>query len=131
MSPRDRDSSPGPSPSLETGAVGAFRAFLDRYGLIAAMVLIITLLHYNTTMHIHEAHGIYRRLYYFPIILAGFRGGTRGGLLAALLVCALYIPHAFGLIGFDPAYTLEKILEMVLYVAIGLLTGVLTGRIKH
>ncbi len=104
---------------------------LRRYRWVALMVIVITALHYNTAMHIHEAHGIYRRLYYFPIILAGFRGGTRGGVLAALIVCTLYIPHAFGFIGFDPAHSLEKILEMLLYLAVGLLTGVLTGRINR
>jgi signal transduction histidine kinase len=104
---------------------------LRRYRAALALIVLITALHYNTSFHIHEAHGIYRRLYYLPIILAGFRGGVRGGLGAALLVCALYIPHAFGLIGFDPAHALEKSLEMVLYVAVVLLTGVLTGRINR
>ena len=103
--------------------------FLRRYWVVLVTVALVTLLHYNTAIHIHALHGIYRRLYYFPIILAAFRGGTRGGVLAALLVCALYIPHAFGLIGFDPAHTVEKVLEMVLYLAVGLLTGVLTSRI--
>ena len=47
---------------------------LDRYlssdsDIVALMVLVVTLMHYNTAMHIHAAHGIYRRLYYFPIIL--------------------------------------------------------------
>ena len=115
-------------PEIRQNSLGIF---LRRYWIVLTGIAVVTALHYNTAIHIHEAHGIYRRLYYFPIILAGFRGGTRGGLMAALLVCALYIPHAFGLIGFDPAYTLEKILEMVLYVAIGLLTGVLTGRINR
>ncbi|MFN2370840.1 MAG: sensor histidine kinase, partial [Candidatus Krumholzibacteriia bacterium] len=104
-------------------------AFLRRYWVVGLTVAVVTVLHYNTAIHIHAAHGIYRRLYYFPIILAGIRGGTRGGVAASLLVCALYIPHAFGLIGFDPAQTVEKVLEMVLYLAVGLLTGVLAGRI--
>jgi signal transduction histidine kinase len=51
--------------------------------------------------------------------------------LAALLVVALYIPHAFGLIGFDPGTTVEKILEMALYLAVGLLTGILVARINR
>ncbi len=101
---------------------------LRTYALIGAMVLLVTLLHYNTAMHIHAAHGIYRRLYYFPIILAAFRGGWPAGLATAVIVCAVYIPHAFGFIGFDPAPTLEKILEMILYVAVGLVSGVLVSR---
>jgi len=104
---------------------------LQRYGLIAGMVLLITLMHYNTAMHIHAAHGIYRRLYYFPIIIAAFRGGAQAGWWTAVLICILYIPHAFGLIGFDPAPTLEKVLEMVLYLAVGLVTGALEDRDKR
>jgi len=92
------------------------------------MVIVVSLLHYTTAFHIHAAHGIYRRLYYFPIILAAFRGGWQAGLATALAVCLFYIPHAFGLIGFDPAPTLEKILEMVLYLAMGMVCGVLVSR---
>ncbi|MBD3220569.1 hypothetical protein GF314_04960 [bacterium] len=104
------------------------KPWFRRYAIVALMVLIVTLMHYNTAMHIHAAHGIYRRLYYFPIIIAAFRGGRSGGLGTALVVCAVYLPHAFGLIGHDPGATLEKVLEMVLYVAIGLVAGVLEDR---
>ncbi len=99
-----------------------------RWGSIALMVLVITLMHYNTAMHIHAAHGIYRRLYYFPIIIAAFRGGRQAGWWTAVIICLLYIPHAFGLVGFDPASTLEKVLEMMLYLAVGLVTGTLEDR---
>ncbi len=101
---------------------------LEKPGTVAAMIVGVSLLHYSTAMHIHEAHGIYRRLYYFPIILAAFRYGARGGLAAAFATCAFYAPHAFGLIGFDPAFTLEKSLEMALYFAVGLVSGVLVDR---
>ena len=105
----------------------AWRRF-EKPGTIALMIVAISLLHYSTAMHIHQAHGIYRRLYYFPILLGAFRYGVRGGLGAALATCALYAPHAFGLIGFDPAFTLEKVLEMVLYVAVALVSGILVDR---
>ncbi len=121
--------------------------FLHRYGLALAMILAISALHYVTphgavhgAVHDHgtntmtspwyaHLHGIYRRLYYFPIILAAFRGGPRGGELAAMLVIALYVPHATGLIGHDPGTPVEKFLEMALYLGVGLLTGILVGRI--
>jgi signal transduction histidine kinase len=106
---------------------GAWRR-IERPGTVALMIVAVSLMHYSTAMHIHEAHGIYRRLYYFPILVAAFRYGRRGGLLAALATCAFYAPHAFGLIGFDPAATLEKSLEMVLYFAVGLVAGVLVDR---
>ncbi len=101
---------------------------LRTYVLVALMVAVVTTMHYSTAMHIHAAHGIYRRLYYFPIIIAAFTGGRRAGLATAAAVCALYVPHAFGAIGFDPAPTLEKVLEMALYLAVGLVTGVLEDR---
>ena len=97
---------------------------------VAVMVALVTFSHYSTAVHIHEAHGIYRRLYYFPIVVGAFLGGRRGGVGTALAVCIFYVPHAFGYIGFDPAPTLEKVLEMVLYVAIGLLTGAQVGRLR-
>jgi two-component system, NtrC family, sensor histidine kinase HydH len=113
-----------------TGTLAAVVAFWRQYRTPLLLVALVTMLHYNTAIHIHAAHGIYRRLYYFPIILAAFRGGTRGGLGASVLVIALYIPHAMGLIGFDPANPVEKTLEMVLYVAVGLLSGILVSRIN-
>jgi len=119
----------GPSPP-ETASSGGIQTFLKRYWLVITMITVISLLHYNTHWHIHALHGIYRRLYYFPIILAAFRGGPAGGVGAALLVIALYVPHAFGVIGFDPGTTVEKILEMLLYLLVGLLTGTLVARIN-
>lgn len=114
----------------QTAITGTLVGLLLRYWLVLLLVGLITLAHYNTAFHIHALHGIYRRLYYFPIILAAFKGGTKGGLVFALLVCAVYLPHALGLIGFDPGTTVEKSLEMVLYLAVGLLTGILVSRIN-
>ncbi len=127
------NSGPGTSnilPQVDGSPGGASRSYLRRYWLVILMIAIISLLHYNTHWHIHALHGIYRRLYYFPIILAAFRGERRGGVLAALLVIALYVPHAFGYIGFDPGTMVEKILEMLLYLMVGLLTGTLVARIN-
>ena len=73
-------------------------SFLKRYWLVLLVVGLITLAHYNTAFHIHALHGIYRRLYYFPIILAAFRDGTRGGVVIALLVCGVYLPSRQGIV---------------------------------
>ncbi len=107
-----------------------FASFLTRYRLVIGLVLLVSFLHYSTAMHIHTLHGIYRRLYYFPIILAAFRGGYRGGLLTSLCASALYFPHAIGLWGVDPAPGIEKFLEMGLYLGVGVLTGTLVDRIN-
>ena len=113
---------------MSGAAPSAGRRVRERYAVIGLMVIVISLLHYNTSFHLHGAHGIYRRLYYFPIIFAAFLGGWPAGLATALAICALYTPHAFGLIGRDPAPTLEKVLEMALYLAVGLVSGVLVSR---
>jgi len=90
----------------------------------------ISVLHYVAPVHAHHLHDIYRRLYYLPIILAAFHGGLRGGLIAAAVVCAAYAPHAFGQISHDPASDMQKILEMVLYFAVGTTTGAIVSRLK-
>jgi signal transduction histidine kinase len=90
----------------------------------------ISALHYGTAPHAHQLHDIYRRLYYLPIILAAFLGGLRGGLIAAVVVCAAYVPHAFGYISHDPASPIQKVLEMALYLAVGSITGLLVSRLQ-
>jgi two-component system, NtrC family, sensor histidine kinase HydH len=96
-------------------------------------IAVITMLHYLAPTHKHYLHDIYRRLYYLPIIFAAFAHGWVGGLTAAVVVCALYAPHAFHLLGImshDPALPLQKVLEMVLYLAVGGITGSLVSRLK-
>lgn len=105
------------------------RTHLGTLGIYAAIAA-VTALHYSTGEHAHHLHDIYRRLYYIPIILAGFSSGLRGGLIAAAVVCIVYAPHATGHISHDPATTTQKGLEMLLYLAIGALTGSLVSRLK-
>lgn len=61
--------------------------------VVAAMVIGITLLHYLTDAQLVPYHAIYRSLYYIPIAAAAVRGGLRGGLITAVVICLLYIPH--------------------------------------
>lgn len=98
---------------------------------IYAGIASVSAAHYLTDPHAHHLHDIYRRLYYLPIILAAFLHGWRGGLVAALVTCVAYAPHAMGHISHDPASDMQKVLEMVLYLAIGLLTGSLVSRLQR
>ena len=89
-------------------------------------ILVIGGLHYCVSSHHHWIHDILRRLYYLPIVLAAFPCGLRGGLLAALLTVASYVPHAFFLHRHhDPAPGIEKALEILLYFAVGGVSGYL------
>jgi len=126
-----------------------------RYRTVALLIILVSSMHYLTPHGDHAAHahhvmpagyfdwnaafhGIYRRLYYFPIILAAFRGGVRGGFGAALAVVGIYIPHAFArelgldaVVIADPGMLAEKILEIILYLAMGLLAGLLVERLNR
>jgi signal transduction histidine kinase len=96
--------------------------------IAAGAIIAITVVHYITDSNAVEFHNVYRRLYYIPIVLAAFSHGVKGGLGAAVLASVLYIPHAFVMTHADPSPAIDKVLEMVLYVGIGGLTGWLVNR---
>ena len=98
-----------------------------RGALIAGAVIVLGALHYTAGHHgdAAHAHHLYRRLFYLPILAAAWSWGTRGGLGVSLSVVAVYVPHAFGLFGAhaDPASSVDKVAEILLYVAIGGMVG--------
>jgi signal transduction histidine kinase len=102
-----------------------------RLMLVVSLILLVTVFHYLTsTMHA-PFHDIYRRLYYLPIVLGGVWFGLRGGLLAAVSVSLLYLPHVlFQLVPFH-GDLLEQVLEMLLYHVVGGVTGLLSQRERH
>ncbi len=93
--------------------------------LVWLPIAVITALHYGTSHELEWVHDVLRRLYYLPIVLAAFRHGLRGGLLAALVTSLVYLPHAFapGHHHHDPAGGLEKALEILLYNSVGATAG--------
>jgi len=98
---------------------------------VAVLVLVglITALHYGTATHEAASHNVFRRLYYLPIVWAAFLAGWRGGLVTAALTTVAYLPHAFFLPHhMNPAATVDKVLEILLYFAVGGLTGGLVDR---
>lgn len=104
------------------------RSQLIRLSVIAVMVLALTALHYLTNLHDARLHDIYRRLYYVPIVLGGLWFALSGGVITALTVSVLFIPHVIFQWKHHPAVEPEQYLEIVLYNVIGMLTGYLTGR---
>ncbi len=93
-------------------------------------VLLIGVFHYLTGIQYHWVHDVLRRLYYVPILFAAFSRGLPGGLAVALVVTLTYIPHAFILMhgSMDPGTTVNKLMEMLLYNIIGVVTGLLADR---
>ncbi|SHI51582.1 Signal transduction histidine kinase [Malonomonas rubra DSM 5091] len=100
----------------------------NQLAIILILVLAITALHYLTSTSMHSYHGIYRRLYYIPIILGGLWFMLRGGIIVALFVSAIYLPHVLFQWGHHPTTGIEQYLEILLYNIIGLLTGALASR---
>lgn len=61
--------------------------------LLAATIGGVALLHYAAPMTHVWVHPLLQRAYYIPILLAALWFGWRGGLAAAALAGASYIPH--------------------------------------
>lgn len=92
--------------------------------LIIVIVLVITLLHYNTHLHHEPLHALYRKLYYLPILLAAFHFGLSGSIVCAVVCVILYVPHLHFDHGADYLMSnADRSLEVVLYVVIALITG--------
>lgn len=92
--------------------------------IVVCLLLAVTSLHYLTAPEHGHQHDLFRRLYYVPIIWAALTWGLRGGLGAAAFATAAYLPHAFLMPHhLDPASSVDKALEMVLYFGIGGLAG--------
>lgn len=98
--------------------------------LVLSIILVVAVMvaHYWTDMSNVAVHNVYRRLAYIPIVLAALSNGFRGGILTAVAACVAYAPHAFFAAHRDPSPTVDKALEMLLYLLIGGLTGWLSGR---
>lgn len=94
-----------------------------RFVFAIVLVVPITLVHFTTDHTMVELHNVYRRLYYIPIVLGAFAAGIRGGVGVAVAATLGYLPHAFFAEHHDPAPAIDKVLEMILYVAIGALAG--------
>jgi signal transduction histidine kinase len=96
--------------------------------LVWGPIAVITAVHFGTHPDQGWIHGVLRRIYYLPIILAAFRLGLVGGISAALVTTIAYLPHAFATTHHhDPAPWLEKALEIVLYNVVGVVAGYLAG----
>lgn len=92
-------------------------------------IIVISVAHYSTGAAHHWAHDILRRLYYIPIVVGAFLFGLRGSLAVSVVASLIYSPHAFThMFEHDPGGPLEKLLEIVLYNLVALITGILADR---
>ena len=94
---------------------------------LLAGIVVITLLHYNTSTRYLLLHEIYQRLYYIPIIYAAYSYGLRGGLAAAVLSTLIYLPH-LAQHADNRVYAINQYAETVLFFVVGVVTGLLAGK---
>jgi len=76
-----------------------------------------------------ELHNIHYLLYFLPVLMAAIWYGLIGGISAAVAVSILYAPVVLGPMG-RHVFTsnTHKVLELVIYNVVGLVTGLLSER---
>ncbi len=91
---------------------------------IGAFGLIVTVAH--NALHVHTSPLVMifiQKLYFIPVILAGFWSGSMGG-FAVALICALLYPHRGGFGMTDtPIFSAAQTTDIILLFIIGGITG--------
>lgn len=99
--------------------------------IIAAMIALVSLMHYGGPKDASFFHEFLARFYYLPIILAGLWFGAVGGLVASLAVTLTYLPHVWMAWGGEKGILFGKLLEVSLFNLAGPLAGVFSDRARR
>lgn len=98
---------------------------------LAALILIIALLHWLSGFQESPYYGVICRFYYLPIILAGIWFALRGGMAAALIISVVFAPHLMFQWGEVPLDNLNQALEVLAFNVTGFVTGLLSLQIHR
>jgi signal transduction histidine kinase len=104
------------------------QADLLKGALVSFLILLISILHYETAIAHRYLHEIYQRTYYIPILLAAFWFGPWIGLMTAFLTSAIYVGHIARDWTSFPVYSFNQYAEIVLYHVVALIIGFLSQR---
>jgi len=110
---------------------GGSRTVLWRSAALVAAVIAVSVGHYLTPPAYVHWHMVYQRLYYLPILFGAFWFGLRGGATIALVTSVLYLPHIVLHWGHEPLYRFNQLGEILLFLVIGSVAGLLTDRIRR
>lgn len=102
-----------------------------RITILAAFILLITLLHNISSIEGPIFLNIYQRLYYIPIVLAAYWFGLKGALITSIISTFLYPHHGHYHWPDRPFYTLNQYAEMMMFNLIGIVTGILSDLEKR
>jgi signal transduction histidine kinase len=97
-----------------------------KIGVVAILVLIITVLHFKTSTEHQYLHQVYQRSYYIPIVLAGYWFEILGGLATACGLAVLFVAHIWHDWSHHPDYTFQQYAEIPMYLVIAVLVGYLS-----
>lgn len=99
---------------------------LSRPAVLGLIVAGVTAGHMAVPVAHQVPHDLLVRLYYAPIALGGVWFGLWGGVGTAALVTLLYLPHI--VLVDHGALTIGYLLEIPVFVGVGLLTGLIVDR---
>jgi len=97
-----------------------------RPAVLAGLIAAVTIAHLLTPVARTVQHDVFVRLYYLPIVLGGVWYGLAGGIGTAGLICLVYLPHV--LVVNHGAMTTGYLLEIPIFLAVGVLTGLFVDR---
>jgi two-component system sensor histidine kinase HydH len=110
------------------------RVYLFRFVVLVVAIVVIAVGHYLTDAGLlgirkHSLHSVEYLLNFLPILLGALWYGLRGGIATAVVVSILYLPSVIGPLGTSGVLTTtERALEVIVYGAVGIITGLLTDR---
>lgn len=99
--------------------------------VLAVLITLVTSLHYLTINQQWAIHDFYRRLYYIPIIIGAFKFRLRGGVVIGAVISFLYLPHVLFFWGIEEIGFVNQILEMIMFLFIGSITGYLVEQLSR
>jgi len=105
------------------------RPFIRVLGIIGVTCGISTL-HYfmPNELALVDLYYLSQRLYYAPVVYAGFYFGWRGGLATGLFAGLAYLPQILVIWAIHPRFTINQYTEMVLFCIVGAVTGAIADR---
>jgi signal transduction histidine kinase len=101
-----------------------------KIGLIAVIILIVTILHYSSDHGGLGSHIAHRELYFIPILLCSFWFGLKPGLATSLVISLIYAPRAFSSSETD-SNLWPVIFQILMFNSVALILGYLVERGKR
>ena len=101
---------------------------MKKIGLTAALVLLITFLHFETPQESEHVHLIYRELYFLPLMLSACWFGLRGALLTSITITMCYLPFTVYHWSEFSSKDLDRLLAIGLFNIVAAGLGILRDR---